>query len=103
MAYDVTIITDEKEMKIEAGKYKEITGLDYAFSIKFGQKCFTYNTMDIPLSHHVHWIGWGPFSKRMLYTQLEVDGKIWVLSEKTQKPVIKFIEQTGGFPLEPNT
>ena len=101
MTYNVTIITDNKEIKIDAGKFKESTGLDYAFSINSNNKKFTYDTKDISLLH-VHWVGWGPFSKRMFYTQLQADGKIWMLSKKNQKAVKKFIGQPDGFPLKPN-
>lgn len=100
--YDITIIAREKEINIKAGKYKKTTGLHYTFSINSNNESLIYAAIDAPLLH-VHWTGWGPFLKRMFYTQLEIDGKIWVLSEKTKKPITKFIEQPEGFPLEPNT
>lgn len=53
-AYEVTVISGEEELMIEAGQTKTTTGLDYAFSIgsEFGR--FEYDATDIPLSH-VHW------------------------------------------------
>ena len=99
---NVTIVSEKNELIIEAGKYKETTGLDYRFSIISKEKSLTYEVKEIPLSH-VHWVGWGPFSKRMFYTQLEPDGKIWVLNGDTQKQKTKFIDQPDGFPIEPST
>ncbi len=101
-ANDVTIIANEKNIQIQAGESREAFGLDYKFSIISKYERLIYEAKDIPLSY-VHWTGWGPFSKRMFYTQLDADGKVWVLSEKTQNPVIKFIVQPFGFPLVPNT
>jgi len=98
----MTIITHDKKINVGAGKYIKTTGLDYKFSIKSKTGNSAYEAKDIPLTH-VHWTGWGPFSKRMFYVQLEADGKLWVLRAKTQVPVTNFIEQPDGFPLEPNT
>lgn len=100
--YAITVITDEDELAIEAGDSDTATGLDYALSIRSETGYFEYETGSIPLSH-VHWIGWGPFSKRMLYVQLESDGKIWILGAKPEPPIASFIQQPEGFPLEPNT
>ncbi len=97
----VTIVAGEKEINIDAGRYSESTGLDYHFSIISKHNQFRYMPQDIPLSH-VHWVGWGPFAKRIIYTQLEVDGKMWILNGKTQNAATEFIAQPEGFPLVPN-
>ena len=95
-------MTNENTIDIESGRSKQATGLQYSFSIKSDNQTLTYTTKYIPLEH-VHWKGWVPFSKRMFYTQINADGKIWVLIEEVEKPITMFTDQPDGFPLEPNT
>ena len=46
--------------------------------------------------------GWGPWSKRKSYAQIEPDGRVFVLNIKQVPPVIDFPDQPRGFPVIPN-
>ena len=105
IGHTVTVVSGRaspSEINVETLRSIETIGLDYPFSIKSKNGRFTYNGESVELSH-VHWKGWGPFGKRVLYVQLEPDGKLWVLSDETEHAVTKFIEQPKGFPLVPST
>jgi len=73
-----------------------------SFQIEYNNTSLEYK-ISTPPESYVKWAGWGLWSKRMVYTQLNPDGKIWLLDGKTKNPITKFIAQPEGFPLEPNT
>ena len=80
--------------------YKVLIFFD--FEIQRGGKHFTYSVTE-PREKDITWSGWGPFTKRSFYTQLEPDGKIWAVSSKRKYPVKDFRKQPEGFPLVPGT
>ena len=98
----ILVLTNNKEIHIKPGKAKKTNDIDSSFFIDLKDKSLTY---EIPLLNHslIKWAGWGPWSKRMFYAQIEPDGKIWVLKNKTKIAIKKFTAQPEGFPLVPNT
>lgn len=95
------VMIEGNTIEIGDGESGYIEGLEFSeFSIVSESEYRNYVTRSIPVSGIV-WRGWGPFSKRLLYLQLESDGKIWV--SKSKKKVANFGEQPEGFPISPQT
>ena len=98
---DQTITINEKIIPIKTGRSKRVTDIEYStFSISSDSETNLYSVPSISHSN-VTWRGWGPFTKRMLYLQLEADGSIWIT--RSRKRATKFGKQPGGFPVQPNT
>ncbi|WOX04505.1 hypothetical protein [Microbulbifer pacificus] len=95
------VVIEDKSIQIKDGKSEYIKGAEYVeFSVSSEKAGHTYSVQGVPLSKII-WRGWGPFSKRVFYVQLEPDGKVWATDSKDR--VEKFSEQPEGFPLAPNT
>jgi hypothetical protein len=102
-SYKVLVVMSREEVQIESGESKTIAGVSYAhFSIVSEPHTFNYTIPPIDSSAWV-WKGWGPFSKRMIYAQLEENGEIWITGPDIIYPATTFGEQPDGFPIQPNT
>ena len=98
---DQIVSIGDKSIKINRGDSEYIDDIEYSeFSASSEGESRTYSAPSIPVSSIV-WRGWGPFSKRMFYLQLQPDEKIWVSKSKSR--VTDFGDQPEGFPLAPNT
>jgi hypothetical protein len=98
---DQIVLIKDRSIHIKAGESESIQSIEYSeFRIESEKTKFRYTVENLPLSNVV-WRGWGPFSKRMFYAQLESDGKIW--ATESVNLATKFSEQPEGFPVEPNT
>lgn len=97
---DQMVIIGADSIRISEGSSKYIKNIEHVdFSIESEAERHLYSTESIPNSS-IFWRGWGPFSKCMLYLQLEPDGKIWVST--SNKLENNFGEQPDSFPLIPN-
>jgi len=93
----------DETIMIEPGESGTISGVSYAnFSIAIDYHASIY-AMPSVLSSVWVWKGWGPFSRRVIYAQLEEDGGIWAVDPDESGPVTAFGKQPDGFPIQPNT
>ncbi|WAC43774.1 hypothetical protein OU997_16185 [Pseudomonas sp. SL4(2022)] len=100
---DVKIEIDQTAINLAKGQTEEIHDTEYyAIAITIGSALYKY---EHPTYGHiqVEWFGWGPFSRRVIYLQLEPDAKIWVTNSLLPSPTKAFPKQPEGFPLEPRT
>lgn len=96
-----TITLGDKSINVKSGEHAIFKSIEYStFIIQASDTVFTYSIENLSLSNIV-WTGWGPFSKRIFYVQLESDGKIWATSSKNNEN--NFDSQPEGFPLAPRT
>jgi hypothetical protein len=68
--------------------------------IAVADKTFAYQFESLPLSH-VAFVGWGPFTKRIMRAQIEQNGTIWAVGVSSKLPVIVHEIQPKGFPVQP--
>jgi hypothetical protein len=93
----------EERITIEPGRFGAISGVSYAnFSTVTDHHTSNYEMPSVLSSTWV-WKGWGPFSRRVIYTQLQANGEIWVVDPDDSSPVTAFGKQPDGFPIQPNT
>ncbi len=97
---NLTVIFEEEEINIIAGQSESLSGSHGEFVISSEKGNFLYSIGYVH-SSNISWEGWGPFSKRVFYAQLESDGKIWATNSEAKYPVIEFKNQPDGFPIEP--
>ena len=101
--YKIYVSLRDENITIEPGESKTISGVsDSHFSMSSEQYNFSYEMPSVLSSVWV-WKGWGPFSRRVIYVQLEKDGGIWIVGSDEPGPVTTFGKQPDGFPVRPNT
>ena len=99
----ITVAIKDYKLVVQASETKSFKGIENSnFTIQIGQDILRYEAPAISEASII-WKGWGPFSKRVIYAQLESDGKIWLVEPGMTFPLTHFKEQPEGFPLEPNT
>jgi len=101
--HEILVLLHGKEIHIGPGKSEIISSIENSiFSIVTDRGGGNYEIPSIQSSHWF-WRGWGPFSKRVFYAQLEEGGNIWLTDPNDNYPVSTFGEQPNGFPIEPST
>lgn len=76
-----------------------------AVRIAAAEKTFVYRFEScrggsLPLSH-IAFVGWGPFTKRVMRGQIDENGTIWAVGIDSEFPVIMHENQPEGFPIQP--
>lgn len=100
----VTVMIGEVATVIAASEKALISELDLrgcpAVRIAAEEKTFVYRFERLPLSH-IAFVGWGPFTKRVMRAQIDVSGTIWAVGIDSEFPVIMHENQPEGFPAQP--
>ena len=100
---DVQIKIDQRAISLPKGQAKEIQDIEY-HSIAIAISSVLYKYEQPPYGYtQVEWFGWGPFSRRVMYLQLEPDAKVWATNSLLPSPTKAFPKQPEGFPLVPRT
>jgi len=97
----ISVSIDSENYTISKGSSEEI--IDFAFynvSITRNGKVYMYRAPEIDYKY-VEWVGWGPFTKRVFFAQLEPNGEIWATDRWQPRPARAFKNQPEGFPLKP--
>jgi hypothetical protein len=100
---DVKIKIDQRAIDLPKGQTKEIQNIEYhSIAIAIGSALYKYEHPPYGYTQ-VEWLGWGPFSRRVMHLQLEPDARVWVTNLLLPSPTKAFPKQPEGFPLEPRT
>ena len=103
---DLTIIRSrsgeqEKRILIKAGSSTLLHDWSYwSYRVELKDKMLRY-IPQIPENDFVVTQGFGPWVSRIFKTQIERDGRIYVLRPGQVFPTKDFVEQPAGFPLVP--
>ena len=96
----IFVSIDSDNYTIIKNESKEI--IDFTFynlSITRNGKVYTYEAPEVD-SKYIEWVGWGPFTKRVFFAQLEPNGEIWATDRWQPRPARAFKNQPKGFPLK---
>ena len=93
----------DKINTVSKGKSVRLKSWEYSkFKIISEQETWSYSP-EYPWVDYSHFTGWGPWTKRVFYAQIEPNGLIYVLKDRHKKPVSDFPFQPDGFPIKPET
>ena len=101
--YEIVIFHHSDSYVVRTNELKQIIGITSLSNIviKSNEELYVYKMPYLP-TKHIYWSGWGPFSKRTIYVQVNKDYRI-SLTEQEKHPVLAFPVQPEGFPIEPRT
>ena len=91
----------DKTSTLAPGKTVRLKSWKYSkFKIISEQGAWSYKPEYVP-GEFFHFTGWGPWTKRVFYAQIESNGIIYVLKDKPNGTVNDFPTQPIGFPIKP--